>query len=161
LGATQGFAAGVVIALVLLALQAWRQNRSERTRVECEPASGARKTRHWTWTALWLVVSSLAVVVSGGVSCLAGAILGQQQLYQRWTDQKLREIATILEPGTFPHVRAGYSSAAQVFLTGHVSSEAELESLREKLIAAFGTREAQEILRMVDTHRSVPQPDRE
>lgn len=58
-------------------------------------------------------MTATAVVFVATVTFVHGGIIGQQQLYQSWTDQKLAKLATILESRAHEGVEAEYSSAAQ------------------------------------------------
>ena len=114
LGVTQGLATGVALALGVLALLAWRDLRSGSTENIRNSAEVEQRSRPWTRLALWGVATSISVVIFSTVTFVLGGIIGQQQLYQLWTDQKLYKIATILESDEFSDVDADYSSAAQI-----------------------------------------------
>ncbi len=84
---------------------------------------------------------------------ILGGVIGQQQLYQTWTERKLEGLATILRSADFEGVEAGFSSAAQVYLTGTVTDNAVRKKLHEQLVVTFGTEEADEMIWRVDVAR--------
>lgn len=146
LGVTQGLASGVAIALGVIALLVWRETRSTPSDSNDPTANAERPMRSWWRLAFWGAATSLAIGVSCTVTFTLGAIVGQGQLYQAWTDRKLQTVAKILETNEFPQVQSDYSSAAQVYLTGEVQDEATRRTLRDKLVLAFGTEEAEQML---------------
>jgi hypothetical protein len=150
LGATQGVAFGVAISLAVLALFAWRDVRAARPKQEFDGPNNAHPSRSWTVHALWGVVTATAVVFVAAVTFVLGGIIGQQQLYQSWTDRKLDKLATILESGSFEGVEADYSSAAQVYLTGTIKDNTTRDALRNQLVVTFGTEEADDMIWRVD-----------
>jgi len=150
LGATQGVASGAVIAAAVVALLAWRDGRVARPARETTSQAGVPGRRSWTVHALWSVVTTIAVLVVGAVTFVLGALIGQQQLYQAWTERKLDKLAAILRESDFAGVQAGYSSAAQVFLTGMLKDDAARASLHDKLTVTFGAEEAADMIRQVE-----------
>lgn len=150
LGVTQGLAVGLGVALSGLAFVTWREQRSICDNATQDPVCQIRRPRRWVRFALWGAGICLTIVMFTTVAFTYGGIVGQQLLYARWTDEKLEKIAATLDTENFPNVRAEYSSAAQVYLTGTVTDEARLASLRDKLVLAFGTDEAEEMLWRVD-----------
>jgi ABC-type Fe3+ transport system permease subunit len=150
LGAAQGTILGAVLSVIVLALLAWRDNRAPRSVPGKDDATGARRPRSWTVHALWCVVAAVAVLIVGTVAFFLGGILGQEQLYQSWTQRKLDKLATIIASEEFADLETGYSSAAQVYLTGTVNDDDTHEALRDRLVTAFGTDEAEAILSSVE-----------
>lgn len=150
LGAAQGSILGAVLAVVVLALLAWRENRALRSAPEKDDPSDARRPRSWTVHALWCVVTAVATLIVGTTAFFLGGILGQQQLYQSWTQRKLDKLATILASEEFADLEAGYSSAAQVYLTGTVKDDDTHKALHDRLVTTFGTDEAETILASVE-----------
>lgn len=99
------------------------------------------------------IVTVIAVIFAAAVTFVLGGIVGQQQLYQKWTEERLAKLAMILESGTYDGVQADHSSAAQVFLTGTVRDRATRDALRDQLVHAFGAFEADEMIWRVDVAR--------
>ena len=94
------------------------------------------------------ICAALAVV--GFIGFVGGAIIGQLQLYQSLTDQKLMRIRPVLAEPRFAGVAAVYSSAAQVYLTGTVGSEEALKDLEGRMRFLFGDEEARFMVATVD-----------
>jgi hypothetical protein len=150
LGVTQGVASGCAISLAVLTLLAWRDIRTARPRAESDGPNNVNPPRSWTVYALWSTVTATAVVSLAAVTFVLGGIIGQQQLYQSWTDQKLAKLAIILESRAYEGVEADYSSAAQVYLIGKVKDTSTRDALRNQLVITFGTSEADEMIWRVD-----------
>jgi len=153
LGTTQGIASGVAISIAVLVQLAWRDVRAARPATGKDPQHNIQHSRSWTVHALWGVVTTMSVVLVGAITFILGGIIGQQQLYQSWTDLKLDKLATILESTEFTGVDTDYSSAAQVYLTGAVKDSGAHDALHDKLVFTFGTEEADEMIRSVDIAR--------
>ncbi len=102
------------------------------------------------------ICAALAVV--GFIGFVGGAIIGQLQLYQSLTDQKLMRIRPVLAEPRFAGVAADYSSAAQVYLTGTVGSEEALKDLEGRMRFLFGDEEARFMLATVDVSQAPTTP---
>ncbi len=150
LGVTQGLASGVAISIAVLALLAWRDVHATGPAPEDDGSNGGDPSRSWTVHALWGIVTSISIVLIGVVTFFLGGVIGQQQLYQSWTEHKLDKLAPILESREFAGVDAGYSSAAQVYLTGTLKDSAARDALHEQLVVTFGTEEADQMIGLVD-----------
>jgi len=150
LGATQGLGTGIAISIAVLALLAWRDVRAARPTAEADSPHNTRPSSSWTVHALWGVATAASVTLVAAATFVLGGIIGQEQLYQSWTDRKLDKLATILESGEFAGVEADYSSAAQVYLTGTIKDNASRDALRDQLVVTFGTDEADEMIWRVD-----------
>ena len=150
LGATQGVASGIAISIAVLALLAWRDIRAARSKADRDSQSNTHSSASWTVHSLWGVATATSVILVSAATFVLGGIIGQQQLYQSWTDRKLDKLATILESRTFEGVEADYSSAAQVYLTGTTKDSATRDALRNQLVVTFGTEEADEMIWRVD-----------
>lgn len=145
LGLTQGFAVGAALALAALGLMIWRESRlaaatstaGESPASDARPAPTRRVSRA-VWGAAALAMTGLASVVA----FVCGGIVGQEQLYRAWTEQKLRRLEQVLASREFPDVHPGFSSAAQVYVEGSVPSEDSKRKLRERLVDVFGAEEA-------------------
>ena len=153
LGATQGVASGIAISIVVLALLAWRDVRSARSAINSDAPTKDLRSRTWSVHVLWGVVTAMSVLIISAATFIVGGIIGQQQLYQAWTERKLDRLATILQSNDFDGVEADYSSAAQVYLTGTIRDNAARDSLHDKLAVTFGTEEANEMIWRVDVAR--------
>jgi hypothetical protein len=153
LGATQGVVSGVVISIVVLALLAWRDIRSVRPGTDGDAPIRDLRSGTWSVHVLWGVVTAMSVLIISAATFILGGIIGQQQLYQSWTERKLDKLATILQSNEFDGVEADYSSAAQVYLTGTIKGNAARDSLREKLVVTFGAEEADEMIWRVNVAR--------
>jgi hypothetical protein len=153
LGATQGVASGMATSIVVLALLAWRDIRSARPAMDSDAPIRKLRSRTWSVHVLWGGVTAMSVLIISAATFILGGIIGQQQLYQSWTERKLDRLATILQSNEFDGVEADYSSAAQVYLTGTIKDNASRDSLRDKLVVTFGTEEADEMIWRVDVAR--------
>lgn len=153
LGATQGLASGLAISIIVLALLAWRDIRCARPARNRLAPIERLQSRTWSVHVLWGVVTALSVAIMSTATFFLGGLLGQQQLYQSWTQRKLDRLATILESDEFDGVEADYSSAAQVYLTGTIKDDAARGSLHDQLVVTFGTEEADEMIWRVDVAR--------
>ncbi len=103
----------------------------------------------WRVHAAWAVGTVTSTFVVGLVTFVLGGIVGQQQLYQNWTNRKLDKLESILTSADFEGVETGYSSAAQVYLTGTIRDNAARDVLRNQLMVAFGTEEADAMMASV------------
>jgi hypothetical protein len=145
LGISQGLICGAVIgSVVVLAGALSRPSRHDGEPVVHSAPHMApdrpRSTRMWRVLAL---VTVLAAIASGGaIGFVAGAVMGQLELYQQNTDTKLAKIRPILREQQFAGVNAEYSSAAQVYLIGTVGSEESYKALQERMRFVFGDEEA-------------------
>ena len=149
LGVTQGLALGVVIALGGLAFLAWRELRAGNAGTE-------RRPRSWSQLVLWGLATLIPVVIFSVVAFFLGEIVGQEQLYRAWADKKCHTIAKILDGNEFPNVQTDVSSDGEVFLIGEVKDESKRRALRDKLALAFGTDEADKMIRQVDAGQRSP-----
>lgn len=150
LGAIQGFAAGIAISILVLAILSWRDIRIASIHSGMDSPAHARSSNRWTVHILWGIATSGIVVLVAAAAFILGAITGQQQLYSSWTERKLDKLALILDSGNFAGVEAGHSSAAQVYLTGTLKDSETLDTLRNQLESTFGTEETEQILRNVE-----------
>ncbi len=153
LGATQGVVSGVAMSIVVLALLAWRDIRSSRPAMDSDAPIEDSRSRTWSVHVVWGIVTGVSVLIIGAATFILGAIIGQQQLYQSWTERKLDKLETILQPKEFDGVDADYSSAAQVYLIGTIKDNVSRDSLHDQLVVTFGTEEADEMIWRVDVAR--------
>lgn len=150
LGVTQGAAAGVAISVLILALLAWRDIRCGRAAIESESQNSDSHFRSWSVHVLWGTAAAILVLLISATTFIVGSIVGQQQLYQAWTERKLERLATILRSDDFDSLDACHSSAAQVYLTGTLFGNEVRDELHEQLTVAFGNEEAAEMIWRVD-----------
>ncbi|MEQ9587975.1 MAG: hypothetical protein RJS97_08475 [Parvibaculaceae bacterium] len=153
LGVTQGAASGIAISLVVLALLAWRDIRCRNPAFDNNAPATDSQSQTWSVHVLWGIAAAMSVVIISATTFVVGGVVGQQQLYQAWTERKLEGLATILQSDDFDGVEADYSSAAQVYLTGTVNDNAVRDKLHEQLVIAFGSEEAGEMISRVDVAR--------
>jgi hypothetical protein len=153
LGVTQGAASGIAISIVVIAILAWRDGRSRSPANESNTPATDSLSRTWSVHVLWGVAAAMSVLIISAATFIVGGVVGQQQLYQAWTERKLEGLATILQSDDFVGVEADYSSAAQVYLTGTVKDNDVRDKLREQLVVAFGGEEADEMIWRVDVAR--------
>ena len=104
----------------------------------------------FTFALICVVLLLIGLAVVGGVSFIAGGIVGQEQLYSTWRQRKLDKLAVILQTPEFSGVRAEHSSADQVYLTGTLHDLDARQDLLARLIDAFGADEAARMLALVD-----------
>ena len=150
LGTIQGIGVGVVLSIIVIALFAWRDVRSARYAAVGDASPAAPRLRRWSVHALWAVVTALSLVMVGGVAFVLGGIIGQEQLYHSWAEQKLEKIEAVFDTGEFPNVEVIELDAAYVFLRGTVADKSAHDSLHEKLVTAFGTEQADQMIRHVE-----------
>jgi hypothetical protein len=153
LGATQGVASGVAISITVLTLLTWRDTRSARPDADNDKPIRDLRSRTWSVHVLWGVATAMSVLTISAATFVLGGIIGQQQLYQTWTERKLHSLTTILESIEFDGVKSEFSSAAQVYLTGTIKDNASRDALRDKFVVTFGAEEADEIIRRVEVAR--------
>jgi len=150
LGATQGIAAGLAIAIIVLALLAWRDIGSARPTIDSDTPTKGLRSPSWLVHVLWGVATAMSVLIISAATFIVGGFAGQQQLYQAWTERKLVRLAAVLQSKEFEGVEADYSSAAQVYSTGKIKDNAARGSLHDKLVVTFGAEEAHEMIWRVE-----------
>jgi hypothetical protein len=148
LGATQGLGVGMVLSLVVLALFAWRDRVPLVTEPTTQPAPG----RRWRFMAV-ILVCVFTTPFCTLVALLLGLFFGNQQIYANWRAEKERRIETVLETGEFPNLTLVGSSWSHVGLRGMVPSQRALDTLRDKLVRAVGTDDAEDVIRTVEVAR--------
>jgi len=153
LGITQGLICGMFIGSVVVVAVAL----SKRPRQEVEPVGltaqhvGSGRPQSTRMRRVLGLVLVLAAISCGGViGFVAGAVVGQLQLYQQSTDAKLAKIRPALRDRRFAGVDADYSSAAQVYLIGRVGSKQVYNDLEERMRFLFGDEEARFMMATVE-----------
>jgi hypothetical protein len=153
LGVTQGFALGLALSISAVAIQAGREiclgTRATEQLAHAKPAGN----RHWMIPVAWALTALILVSLVGATTFVAGGIVGQQQLYQAWTNRKLETLASILTADEYRKISAESSSAVTVYLTGTVENDAVRGTLREQLTMAFGIATADEMIENVQVDR--------
>ncbi|QDT28412.1 hypothetical protein Enr10x_37540 [Gimesia panareensis] len=148
LGITQGAGLGVFLALGILGITAW-QARAQ-TSPNIETAATTARQGFWHGKLIWALVTLMLVVFCSAVTFVAGGIMAQQQLYLRMRAEKQEILAQVLSENDYPGLKSEFSSAAQVYLTGTVVNEEQWEHLRQQLVQACGTDEADKMIRLVE-----------
>lgn len=153
LGAGQGTGAGLVLGVLLVALLAWQSVRAENS------ASGANAPASWETTrpgvmmAVKRFASGGVLLLVGIVSFVAGAVVGQTDIYNRRAADETRAIAKRLEEevhtGRFEEIAYGRTSHGHAMLSGRVDERADRDMLIEELRDLFGTEMAIEMTRGV------------
>jgi hypothetical protein len=149
LGVTQGFAAGITIALVGLVLLAWRDMRAGHADVPQEP-------RPWPRLVLWAGVTLILIFGVCPVAYILGEIAGWDQSYRAQADRRLQTIAKFMDANEFPNVQSDVSSDGQVSLEGKVDDDAKRQKLRDRLALAFGVEEAEKMVKLVKVEPRFP-----
>lgn len=150
LGLSQGAAVGIVFALGVLALAAYRESHTQKKEDLNQHIQTSSTTRSWKGILLWISATLVLVVIFSTITFVLGAIIAEQQNYQRQTLEKLEKLDIILETSTYPDLETDFSSAAQVYLTGTVPNKETHSVLFQQLVQVFGTEEAEKIIRLVD-----------
>lgn len=153
LGVTQGFALGLALSVCAVAVQAGRDIYLGAHAPATPGHARPRGSRSWTIHAVWALTVLILAAIVGTVTFVAGGIVGQQQLYQVWTDRKLEALAPILADHDYRTVSAETSSAANVYLTGTVENDTAYRSLHQKLTLAFGVATTDEMIGNVKVAR--------
>ena len=151
LGVTQGFSAGVAIALAVIALLAWRDGRAVRPTIQSDPPINSSPPGIRMVRTVWRVEKITSLLLLAAIMFVLGGLVAQEQLYHSLTAQKLDKITRILESGKFEGVEADSSSAAQVYLSGTVKDRETRETLKHQLLLTFGTEEANAMISGIDT----------
>ncbi|QDU10419.1 hypothetical protein [Gimesia aquarii] len=150
LGLSQGATVGIMFALGVLALAAYRESHSQDQEDMNQPIQTSPTTRSWKGILLWISTTIMLVLFFCTITFVLGAIIAEQQNYQRQTLEKLEKLDTILETRMYPDLETDFSSAAQVYLTGTVPNQETHSALFQQLVQIFGTEEAEKIIRLVD-----------
>lgn len=143
LGCTQGAAAGVIVGLVLVIATAIRERPAGETR---PVSSGASRSRRLV--VLMLLLGGMAG--SGVVGFLAGAVVGQAQLYRLRGEESISRVQPVLRDRAFRAVQAEATSDGQLVLLGTVASQEDHARLLERLRFLFGDEEARHLAADVD-----------
>lgn len=139
LGVTQGVICGLFIGSVIV-LAAAPSRRSQ--------SSTDREDRRASWfrhaVAVFFILA--AVACTGAASFVAGAVVGQVQLYRQAAEARLARVRPILRELPFAGLEAEATSDGAVDLLGKVGSEADRRALEERLRFLFGDEEARSMI---------------
>ena len=135
LGAGQGAGAGLVLGVILVAILAWRSARVEKS--ESDTPAGPTNERTWLLIAAKRFAFGVALLFVGFVSFVAGAVVGQTDIYNRRAADETRAIAERLEAdthaGRFKGIVYGRTSLGHAMLSGRVGEPADRDMLIEEL----------------------------
>lgn len=98
----------------------------------------------------WGLFTVLSVSIASSLAFVLGGVLGQQQLYNTWTERKLDKLSVILQSSQFESIETGYSSAARVYLIGTLPNSPTRDALHKQLVTSFGLEEADFIIGQVE-----------
>jgi hypothetical protein len=135
-----GLGAAMVVLVAALALFVWRVRQPPATKTTAKPA----RERRWPFLTI-LVAGVLPTVFCSFFGLISGALIRNQQNY----GGKVQRIQAILETGEFPDVTLTRFSWMQLDLQGTVPSHRARISLRNKLNAAVGAVETEDVMRCV------------
>jgi hypothetical protein len=162
LGATQGLFCGAAVGSVVVLAVALSGSRNREgkpvsvSEIDFIPGS-QRSFPVKRGLGILGVIATLLVV--GVISFVVGAIIGQSQLYQNWTEEKIAKVRPILQKPQFAGINVEYSSAAQVYLSGALPSEKTYKELEEQIRFLFGNAEAKFMMSNVSVAQPVLNPD--
>lgn len=165
LGAGQGAGAGLVLGVVLVAFLAWKSVRTESSKPASDTPTGPDVSRPWLMTAARRFAFGVALLFVGFVSFVAGAVVGQTDIYNRRAVDETRAIAERLEAeahaGRFDGIVYDRTSLGHAMLSGRVESAADRDQLIEELRDLFGTEMAIEMARGVEVGSASPNGQQE
>jgi hypothetical protein len=145
LGISQGLICGTVVGAVLVlavALSRSSPQKGEAADLPDDDFEPDRRRSSRTRRFLTLIAGLAAMACGAIIGFVAGAIVGESQLYQKETEAKLARIRPVLREPPFVGINAEYSSDAQVFLIGTVGSAQALKDLEERMRFLFGDQPA-------------------
>jgi MFS family permease len=148
LGTVQGLALGIVTALVVIAIFAWRDRQYEIPKTE-------RGSVAWSPIVVGCITIAITLIFISAVAFILGAIFEDMRLYRSLADEKLQIVGKILEEDDFQNVQPWGGSDGHIYLSGEVKGEAGHRALRDKLVYAFGDVEAK---RMIENVKIAPTP---
>jgi hypothetical protein len=152
LGLTQGLICGLLIgsAIVLAAALSRRPRpQSDPDGLTSHPEGSAGVRR-----AIAIVFVLAAVACGGILGFVAGAVVGQVQLYRHSAEVQLARVRPILQQPPFANVRAEPSSDGKLDLIGTVASEQDLKALEDRMRFLFGDEDARTMTLGVDVARN-------
>lgn len=157
LGMTQGTGVGLLIALVVLAWAALRdQNQPTVESTPAQNQSDSPSRRSWIPIVCWISATLILTAVGSVIAFVTGAITEELRSTHRLTTEKLEKLETLLSAGNYPDLKTDYSSAAQVYLIGTVPDESTSQKLKEQVMTIFGTEEAEMMVQFVEIREAPP-----
>lgn len=150
LGASQGVVVGIVIALVVLAVSAFRESHAYYAKIANQSSHDSQHRRSWTAILFWISSTLILVTIFSTISFILGAVIEDQRHINYRTTQKIEKLETILRTDAYPDLKITVSSAAQVFLVGTVPDQDTRTTLFQQVVTGFGTEEAENIFYLVD-----------
>jgi hypothetical protein len=163
LGLNQGWGVGLVVGLVVVGVFAWKDYWLDKVALAVAPQVVRRPERTSALLVLVVVLGILASIVSGFVAWNVGVFQGEWSAKQRLEDLRQRDIAPILVHPDYSQLKYDGKPIVSTVLFGTVPSQDAKDDLREKLVTAVGTREADDLLRGVSVEAPAkvpPGPDR-
>jgi hypothetical protein len=156
LGLTQGLICGLLIgSVIVLAVALSRRPRPESDPAGLpSPSGGPAFARSAGIRSAIAVVFMLAAVACGGIlAFLAGAVVGQLQLYRHSSEDMLARVRPILQQPPFANVRAEPSSDGKLELSGTVQAEQDRKALEDQMRFLFGNEDARTMTLGIDVAR--------
>jgi hypothetical protein len=152
MGLTQGLAGGVFAGLALVAILCWREVKLNRSK----PAPpGTVRSNPEPRRLLWFAGTIVMFVLGAAAAFVIGTLVGESGAYHR---QYLEE-RRLLEPGLstqkFARVKIGERSDGGVYLSGTVSTPADLEHLLSFAAQTLGESRGRKVIGGVGVR---PQP---
>jgi hypothetical protein len=146
LGTIQGSATGVVIALIVIAIFAWRDRQYEFPKTE-------QRSEAWAPIVVGCITIAITLIFVCTIAFFLGAFITEARIHNSLAEEKRQIVEKILESDEFQNLQTWGGSDGHIFLSGEVKSEASHRVLRDKLVRAFGDVEAQ---RMIEPVKIVP-----
>jgi hypothetical protein len=145
LGLTQGLICGLLIgSVIVLAVALSRRPRPESDPVSLpsDPQGSAPARSAGVRRAIAVIFVLAAIACSGILGFLAGAVVGQVELYRHSSEDRLARVRPILQQPPFANVRAEPTSDGKLDLTGTVQSDQDRKALEDRIRFLFGDEEA-------------------
>jgi hypothetical protein len=149
LGATQASIVGLLVGCRLIRIVALSR---------VHPWDRVDSLGKFFWVAPVLVAFVILALLAlgGAIIFMVGGIAGQQALYMADTRSKLERIEPILREAPYSGLSVEFSSAAEVYVVGSVTSEETKQSLKERLSSLFGDEEADFMCGTIKAPRKMP-----
>jgi hypothetical protein len=152
-GFTQGLAGGALVGVALVAIFCWREIRLQRGTSE---STQTVATSPHTRRLFWIAAAILCGVLFLAVGTIAGLLIGESGAYHR----RFLEERNLLQSGlsgnpALDQVKIVERSDGGIHLVGKVSTQADLENLRNIAVRALGESRGREVIGGVGVR---PQP---
>lgn len=140
LGLAQGAVGGAVVGLALVVIFSIRNLRLNHSAASIQP-------REPTWGVAWWILlvteGTLVLVLVAGAGFVLGELSGLQGAYHRHYLSEQRDLESVLKGDpAFSRIHINEFGGGGVYLSGDVSTDAELATLRSRVELAIGTRRA-------------------